>query len=63
MSVIEEASGDTTKLALLPVVKENIETGCNITENRKHNGSDVTVIGSEVRMTAVNGDLSESDDV
>lgn len=40
---MKNAPGVATKHALLPVVDENIETGYNITENNKQNGSDITV--------------------
>lgn len=37
--LLKNAPGDTTRRALLPVVKKNIETGYNITENNDQNGS------------------------
>lgn len=37
--LLKNSPGDETKLTLLPVVKENIETGYNITENNQQNGS------------------------
>lgn len=39
MVLLKNSRGDATKLNLLPVVKENIETGYNITENNERNGS------------------------
>lgn len=37
--LLKNSPGDATKLNLLPVVKENIETGYNITENSERSGS------------------------
>lgn len=37
--LLKNPPGDATKLNLLPVVKENIETGYNITENSERSGS------------------------
>lgn len=37
--LLKNSPGGATKLNLLPVVKENIETGYNITENSEQSGS------------------------
>lgn len=39
---MKSAPREATKLALLPVVKENIETGYNITEKNNQKGSYIT---------------------